>query len=174
MDKIEVILPLIVNSRSIVLRILIWGGVLFVCIAFINFIRGEGGGLVSIVFLFIGILMLNANYVIKEYSVIGTICLLPDKITVSNENGLNNYPIVNLDQLEIFLLEIKGEFYGGKAITTKTGVRNFIKFRYQGEVKEMMFLLEDQWTFQLSQIIQFWQRSNIDVVLHNQTRKQFV
>lgn len=172
MEKIEVILPLIVDRRYWVIRVFRWCGLLLLGVSFWWFLRG--GALIPLILLFTGVLMLNVDYVIKEYNIIGSIGLLPTKIVVSDRNEIINYPIQDLSKVEIFLLEITGEFYGGKAITTKTGMSNFVKFQYQGEVKELMFLLDDQLIPGLAQVLQYWNQNNVVFKLHNQTRQVFI
>jgi hypothetical protein len=172
MNNIEVILPKIVNKISLLLKILGGSGVALLCI---SFFRPFGmGGMATIITLFIGILLLNSRYIIKDYRITGTVILLPDKIIVNDSERSCTYPISDLSDIKVTLLGIKGEFYRGKAITTKIGTDNFIKFRYQGVQEEVEFLLEEQNSFPLAKVLQAWRRNNIVFKLHNQTREKFI
>ncbi|QJB37203.1 hypothetical protein HF324_04780 [Chitinophaga oryzae] len=173
MNKKETILPLITDRNFHVLRLLTWFGLLFLCLSF--FILFRGYKISFLIFLSISILLLNANYIIKEYSVVGNIYLLPDKIVVKPTVELEmKYILEDLKDIEVFILGVKGEFYGGRAITTKTGVDNSIVFQYLGESKSIRFLLKQQQVSQLSEILQIWQLNGVKFKLHNQSRERFI
>lgn len=171
MNNLEVVLPKIVDKKSLLLKIL--GGSGFALLG-ISFFRPFGmGGTATITILFIGILLLNSHYVIKDYRITGTVILLPDKIIVNDSEGSCAYPIPDLSDIKVTLLGVKGEFHRGKAITTKTGANNYIQFRYKGAREEVEFLLEEQNSFQLAKVLQAWRWNNIVFKLHNQTREKF-
>ncbi|NLR62514.1 hypothetical protein HGH93_30765 [Chitinophaga polysaccharea] len=173
MNKTGTILPLITDRNFRVLTILKLCGLLLLCISFFMAYRGAKIGF--LVLLPIVFLLWNANYIIKEYSIIGNIYLLPDEIVVSHTIGSEmKYVLQDLRDIEVFIVGVKGELYGGKAFTTKTGVDNTIMFQYLGEKKEIRFLLEDQQVFQLSRILQLWQQNGIKFRLHNQSKESFI
>jgi hypothetical protein len=116
-------------------------------------------------------LLLNIDYIIKNYNIAGDISLLPDSISV-RENGLvKTYLIGDMEQLQVFLSGVKGEFYGGRAITTKLGADNIIKFKHNDVVEEVLFLLEQNKVEQLSHLLYSWRKNGVVFTLHNQTRE---
>ncbi|RFS26260.1 hypothetical protein DVR12_00265 [Chitinophaga silvatica] len=173
MNKTGTSLPLITNRNFRLLTIFKLCALLLLCISFYMAYRGPRIGF--LILLPIVFLLWNVNYVIKEYSIIGNIYLLPDEIVISHTSGIETkYVFKDLKNLQVFIGGVKGELYGEKAITTKTGVDNSLMFQYLGENKEIRFLLEDQQLFQLSQILQLWQQNGIKLKIHNQSREMLI
>ena len=172
MDNAKVVLPKIVRKKSALLKFFLCSGIILLAASF--FEPFQMGKWATMSILLVSVLMLNSYYVIKEYRIIGSVNLLSDRIIVNDNGRLNNYPLLDLSDIEVLLLEVKGEFHRGKAITTVTGSNNFIKFRYQGMVEEIMFLLEEQNSSNLAEVLQSWHQNNITFKLHNQTRKKFI
>ncbi|WP_126249344.1 hypothetical protein [Chitinophaga rhizosphaerae] len=113
------------------------------------------------------------NYVIKDYEIIGTVKLSTESIVFTRGNDIQHYPINELAHLEVFLLGIKGEFYAGRAITTKIGTDNFVKFQCNLKSVEVRFLMEEKNALPLNNVLKSWTESQTKFKLHNQTKYDF-
>ncbi|PUZ24228.1 hypothetical protein GA0116948_107190 [Chitinophaga costaii] len=95
------------------------------------------------------------------------------KIIIQENNELKSYMLFELDNLELFVLEIKGQFYSGRSMATKQGENNFLKIEYQGAIKEYQFLLERENVSLLNAVLLAWTQSSVNFVLHNETSNNF-
>ncbi|MCK7553478.1 hypothetical protein MKQ70_00045 [Chitinophaga sedimenti] len=157
MNDFKVVMPLVKRKKSILHKAFAWVGVILLITSFVKL--STEGSYIYIVFLFVGILLLNLDYLIKDYNIVGSISLFSDRISIEENSLIQEYLIIDIRQLEVFLLGVKGEFYRGKAITTKLGVSNIVKFKHNEVVEEIVFLLEQHKVEQLSQIINSGKRT---------------
>lgn len=171
MNDFKVVMPLVKRKKSILYKVYVWVGVILLIASFVTV--STDGSYIYIIFLFVGILLLNLDYLIKDYNIVDSISLFPDRIAIEENSLIQEYLISDIRQLEVFLLGVKGEFYRGKAITTKLGNSNAVKFKHNEVVEEIVFLLEQHKVEQLAKIINACKENGIAFTLHNQTRELF-
>ncbi len=171
MSSIKHTMPLVTVRQSLLLRFLAWGAIVVFCLTIFSLSRWSGA--VTVILLITGVVMSGITYIIKNYEVIGHISLTPDEIMVETLNEKFTFGLDTIKHLKVYLLEIAGEFNGGKAVTTKQGMYNFFKFEYEGAKKEFMFLLQDGDVLFLRAIFEVWRQKNIDFRLTNQTQQKF-
>jgi hypothetical protein len=106
---------------------------------------------------------------IKAYDIVGTIKLTKQEIIIDELQKQHSFSVLDITSLEIFALEIAGEFYGGKSFMMKQGTSNYLAFKDGGKKREYMFLLEESSVPDLRNLLESWRVAGVAYILHNRT-----
>ncbi|WP_343703080.1 hypothetical protein [Chitinophaga sp.] len=106
---------------------------------------------------------------IKAYDIVGTIRLTKKEIIIDDSQRQYSFSILDITGLEVFALEVAGEFYGGKSLMMKQGTSNYLKFKEGGKKREYMFLLEESSVSDLRNLLRAWRDAGVVYILHNRT-----
>ncbi|NIG54411.1 hypothetical protein [Chitinophaga sp. Cy-1792] len=172
MNRIVCVLPLITGRNYRLLMWLRWSGLVMLGLAF--YCVNYGPKCWFLILVPLATLFWHANLIIKEYTIIGSIYLSPYEIVLSYTTGHEmRYLLEDLKDIDVSINSVSGELIGGKSFFIKTGVRNYIMFRYAGEKNEVEFLLEDQHVTPLSQLLKLWKQNGLKFKLQNISRENF-
>lgn len=78
-----------------------------------------------------GINCLGTAMLIKNYRTVGTIRLSTDEIIVDEANSSLKYPLSQIQDLMLFLMDVQGKFYAVNSISMEQGAGNSITFSYE-------------------------------------------
>lgn len=109
---------------------------------------------------------------IKGYDIVGTIKLTKHEIIIDDLQKQYSFSVLDITSLEVFVLEVAGEFYGGKSLMMKQGTSNYLKFKDGGKKREYMFLLEESSVPGLRNLLESWRDAGVVHILHNRTWKK--
>ncbi len=106
----------------------------------------------------LGIACIGAAVLVRNYRIVGNVIILEDTIIVNEHDGRSEFLLQNILDLELFLVDVRGEMYAINSISMKQGAGNSINFKMGGTRIKIDFLLERNSVAELGAVIREWSK----------------